>query len=251
MSNRAAAYLAMQTDWHRWQMQDLDEPTLPESELPDTPPPSAAEIAAKTQAELEQAQQRGHQQGYDAGHEQGWEAGHKMGLQEGHESGLKTGYEAGMALAQEELAEHKAKFEALLLASSTSIGKLNESMGQALITLAIDIAEHVLGDTLQQYPHSMLPLISQILHLEPGDQSLLTLYLHPDDLDIVKNYLLEQSESRPWRLQADSTLQRGDCIARSAYGEIDASLRTRWRRSLGALANTPYLGDSSLDSESA
>lgn len=240
MSNRLSAYTAMQSDWHRWEMQDLDEPASPMPEdITVAPVPTPEELAAQAKAQLEQAQAEGHQEGYQVGQQQGHKIGYDAGHAEGYSAGQAAGYQAGMESAQAELATHKALFEQLTQQCSQSIGDLNESMGQALIRLAINIAEHVLAETVKTHPDTILGIVNQVLQQDPADQSLLTLALHPDDLGIVKAYLQEQSDTRPWRLQADPQLQRGDCIARSAYGDIDATLSTRWRRSIGALAQTP------------
>lgn len=251
MSNRLSAYKAMQSDWHRWEMQDLDESKALTPEATIEPIPTPEELAAQAKAQLEQAQADGHHEGYQLGQQQGYQSGYDKGQAEGYAAGQSAGYQAGMDDAQAQLASHKALFEQLTLRCSESIGELNESMGQALIRLAIDIAEHVLADTITLRPESILGIVHQVLHQDPTDQSLLTLVLHPDDLDIVKQYLQEQVDTRPWRLQADAQLQRGDCIARSAYGDIDATLRTRWRRSIGALAQTPPIQNSTCSSGSS
>lgn len=236
MSKPVSAYQQMQADWHRWQMQDLEDNTNPTSPTVEPDTPTQQEILAQTRNLHEQAQERGYQEGYAAGHQQGLENGEQQGRQQGHDLGYQDGYQAGMDKAQAELADHAHLFEQLADRGAESLDKLYESMGQALIKLSTRIAEHMLGQALMTHPEHVLGLVQQVLSTEPDEQSLLTLSLHPDDLAIVQPYLPKHGGTRPWRLQADKHLARGDCVARSAYGDIDATLGTRWRRCLAALS---------------
>ncbi|WP_341667019.1 flagellar assembly protein FliH [Alcaligenes sp. SDU_A2] len=236
----ASAYADLQESWSRWQMQGLDEPApQPEPVEPEFEPPSEQELQQQLDELRAQAQAQGHQEGYQAGHEQGHAAGLAAGQESGHAQGYEAGMAAGLAQAQEQIAEHAQAFIAINHACSQSIETLDQEIGQALIGLATRIAEHVLRSTLNEQPERIKDLVADVLRADPGDTSALLLSLHPDDIALVREYLSEEAEQRPWRLQPDATLQRGDCIVRSAYGDIDATLATRWQRALSALGLKP------------
>ncbi|MGE8546992.1 MAG: flagellar assembly protein FliH [Alcaligenes sp.] len=240
MSNKASAYAELQESWSRWQMQGLDEPEEPAVPAePEFVPPTDEELQRQLEDQRAQAQERGHQEGYQAGYEQGRAAGEAAGRESGHAEGYEAGVAAGMAKAQEQIEQHAQAFMALNRACSQSIETLDQEIGQALISLATRIAEHVLRSTLDAQPERIRDLVADVLRADPGDTSLLVLSLHPEDVALVREYLTSEAELRPWRLQADASLQRGDCIVRSAYGDIDATLTTRWRRALSALGLQP------------
>jgi len=108
-------------------------------------------------------------------------------------------------------------------------------MGQALIRLAPSIAENELERTIKAEPRRIRDLVAEVLRSDPGDTSALELSLHPDDISLVREFLIEQGEPRAWRLQEDPQLQRGECRVRSSYGDIDATFATRWKRALASL----------------
>lgn len=236
MSKGASAYAELQESWSRWQMQGLDEPAAPVvPPEPEIIPPTEEELQRQLDEQRSHAQEQGHQEGYQAGYEQGRTAGESAGQESGHAAGYEAGMAAGMAKAQEHIEQHAQAFIALNRACSQSIETLDQEIGQALIGLATRIAEHVLRSTLQQQPERITDLVADVLRADPGDTSFLVLSLHPDDIELVRNYLVSESEPRPWRLEPDPGLQRGDCLVRSSYGDIDATLSTRWQRALSAL----------------
>lgn len=52
----------------------------------------------------------------------------------------------------------------------------------------------------------------------------------------MKNSLGGELQAAGWQLRADDSLARGGCRVRSASGEMDASLESRWKRVAGAFS---------------
>ncbi len=233
---KASAYSELQDSWTRWQMQGLDDPTpANEPQEPEFVPPTQEELQRELDEQRSQAQEEGHQQGYQAGFDQGHAAGLAAGQESGHALGYEAGISAGMAKAQEQIDQYIKEFVALNQNCAQSIEMMNQEMGQALIQLATRIAEHVLQSTITSEPGRIRDLVAEVLRSDPGDTSALELSLHPDDISLVREFLIEQGEPRAWRLQEDAQLQRGECRVRSSYGDIDATFATRWKRALASL----------------
>ena len=233
---KASAYSELQDSWTRWQMQGLDDPApANEPQEPEFIPPTQEELQRELDEQRSQAQEEGHQQGYQAGFDQGHAAGLAAGQESGHALGYEAGISAGMAKAQEQIDQYIKEFVALNQNCAQSIEMMNQEMGQALIQLATRIAEHVLQSTITSEPGRVRDLVAEVLRSDPGDTSALELSLHPDDISLVREFLIEQGEPRAWRLQEDAQLQRGECRVRSSYGDIDATFATRWKRALASL----------------
>jgi flagellar assembly protein FliH len=227
--------------WRRWRMASFAEQDAALIvEEPPEPGPDPAEVLAE-------ARRAGHAQGLQEGRAEGYDLGVAEGKPRGYEEGLAQGREAGYAeglqQARQQGAEEAEQLRAVADATAVSLGALEEKTGQALLTLALDIARQVLRTTLATEPESMLAAVREVLHLSPGASAPLRLWLHPLDLELVRLHLAEELRSGPWRVLADESITRGGCRAETSLGDIDATLETRWRRVAASLGRTMPFGD--------
>jgi flagellar assembly protein FliH len=231
----------LDTRWQRWVPGSFDEPKaaaqpVPEAQADADPGlPDPEQLRLEIEALREAARQLGHADGYKEGRDQGLkdgqEEGLKLGEQQGFDAGFTAGHTAGMKQADAELAQLRATASQAL----ASLEQLENTIGQSLIQLAIRIAEQVLHTSLRTEPERLTDLVRDILHTDRHNDTLLTLRVHPDDHDLISRYLETDPSAGQWRLLADPNLQRGDCLAESPLGMIDATLNTRWERATAAL----------------
>lgn len=179
----------------------------------------------------------GHAEGYAAGHAQGLEAGTDEGYKAGHSQGYEAGFSAGHASGRERAGQETSQLEALAQECATSIAAVEQEMGQALISLAVTIAEQVLRSTLDTQPEKILDVVRDITHMDTGRETILTLRINPADLELVQEYLDGDPGAGKWRLAPDASIERGGCIAQTALGSIDATLQTRWQRVTSSLGH--------------
>lgn len=217
--------------WQRWRMATFDRPAPSPRGARDMPPELREELDQLRQA----ARAEGHAAGYAAGHALGLEEGRRDGLQQGQEQGREAGHAEGYAAGAQAARREAQELQAVAAASAEALDAVQAEMGQAMVSLALDIAQQILRSTLAVEPARILDVIREIFHAEPERQSLLELRLHPSDLELVRNYLEADAGLRNWRLSADPTIERGGCMARTALGDIDATIQTRWRRIAAAL----------------
>jgi len=211
--------------------------------VPSSPPkPDLNRLHAEVQRLRDAAQTRGHAEGYAAGHAQGLAEGAEAGRAAGHQQGYDEGYQAGHQAGQALAAQEAEQLRALAHGSANALESLHEDLGQAIVALSIKIAEQVLRSTLQAYPDKLLDVVHDILQIEQGKEAALKLRLNPDDLALVRQYLDSEGVGAAWRLVPDSAIERGGCIADTALGSIDASLRTRWHRVVAALGHPATSG---------
>lgn len=227
--------------WRRWEMESFDPAPAP-------PPPAAgpaaeavaalpdpADVLAEIQRLREAAQNRGHAEGYAAGHAQGHEAGLREGREQGRREGHDAGYAAGHAEGLEMARQEAERLHQITQACAQSIGDIEAATGDALVALALSVAEQVLRSALNTEPERILDLIRDVVHVDGSHQGLLRLRLNPADVDMVERYLQQDATVAQWRLQADPAIERGGCVVETALGNIDATLQTRWQRVVSTL----------------
>lgn len=237
MSERKATLYREAQDWQRWEMSSFDAPVPASKPAAEPPAPDPAILRKEIQRLREAAQASGHAEGYAAGHEQGLREGRETGMASGREEGYNTGMAAGLASGQEQARHESEQLRAMAQACAQSIASLEADMGQALISLSIRIAEQVLRSTLDAHPEKILDLLRDVLQVESGDDAILTLRIHPADLELARRYVQEEAGTRRCRLVPDPAIERGGCIAETALGSIDATLQTRWKRVTSALGH--------------
>jgi len=220
--------------WQPWRMTAFDLPAMPDPIPEDEAATICAEPAPDPEAVREAARlagwSEGQQQGYEQGHSEGYAAGLTQGTEVGRAEGHSEGYAAGLVEGQALAREHAEHLKALADELARSLRDLEEDVGQGLITLALDIARHVVGDTLAQHPEALIHSVRQVMQADPAAAAPLRLWVHPDDLALVNGYLADELNDSDWHVLSDATLSRGGCRAETAFGAIDATLETRWRR---------------------
>lgn len=197
----------------------------------------AAAHAARLAEERQQAQAEGYTEGLRAGREQGLQEGHTQGHAEGYAAGHEQGLQEGRASARAEADAVRA----VLRECKTAVAGLHEAVGPALLQLARDIAQQVVRSELKLQPELIVDVVRELLETETIAQTPATVYLHPDDAALVAHHVGEALAEDGWRIAHDATLSRGGCRIRSAYGDLDATLQTRWREICAAAGgDTPW-----------
>lgn len=229
--------------WERWEMQAFESPKLDQHHHEATAEPDLLLDAASILAEIQEAKQlaiqqgydegfaKGHAEGYTEGSAEGHATGYTEGFKEGHSKGLNEGHAEGAVKAQQET----DRLAELVSATQSTLNHLHEDMGQALLSLAVKIASHVLYSNLQEQPERILDLIKHLLHIDPDGKNPLTLSVNPLDFELVSHYLRNNENTQNWRVIENSEITAGGCKARTALGDIDATLEARWRRTTSTL----------------
>lgn len=232
------------TAWRRWEMSDFENLHAQESRARHTTAPLPDDVINRLEemgrAIRVKAQQNGHDEGYKAGHAKGYDVGKADGTAAGRQEGYNAGFQAGYVHGQTKAEAEATQLAAMAASCAQSLATMEGEVGQALINLAISIARQVVRSTLEVHPEKILDTVRDILYMESSKEAVLTLRMHPDDLQLVQEYVAEDPGAIKWRLIADATVEHGGCLAETALGNIDATLQTRWQR----VAST--LGESSI-----
>lgn len=228
--------------WRRWQMLSFDEP--PPVEVEPEPEPDPGPDPEVVMAQLRaQASAEGHAAGHAQGHAEGLAAGHAEGHEAGLAAGREAGYAEGLAQAREQGAEEARRLHALVQACAESVGSLEEKMGQSLLTLALDIAQQVVRTTLAEQPDTVASAVREVLHINPTAGGQMRLWANPADIELIRLHLADELKEGHWRVLADESIARGGVRAETPFGDIDATLQTRWRRVAASLGRNVHWED--------
>ena len=228
--------------WRRWQMLSFDEPppVAVEPEPEPDPGPDPEVVMAQLRAE---ASAEGHAAGHAQGHAEGLAAGHAEGHEAGLAAGREAGYAEGLAQAREQGAEEARRLHALVQACAESVGSLEDKMGQSLLTLALDIAQLVVRTTLAEQPDTVASAVREVLHINPTAGGQMRLWANPADIELIRLHLADELKEGHWRVLADESIARGGVRAETPFGDIDATLQTRWRRVAASLGRNVHWED--------
>lgn len=237
MSDLSQAWRATDAE-RRWRMAELEPPATGRrtARSPAGPDIGAAadggdtaEPGAERHAQLDEARRQARQEGYDAGFAAGREAGHARGLEEGR----KTGEHEVRQRERETL-----KMLASLAENfSTALADLDDEVVERMVHLALAVGHQLAGAALQTDERETANLVRGLLREDAMLNGQPRLWLHPDDLDRVRDALGAELDAAGWSLQPDDGIARGGCRVTSVAAELDATVETRWQTLLARVGD--------------
>lgn len=174
---------------------------------------SANNATAPTAEELEQIHARAHSEGHSAGYKEGFD----------------QGFSDGAEKLQKELGVQADYLRQLVQALSGSLATMDQQVEAEIAELAASIARQVLQRELSINPEQILDAVRQGIGLLPASRRFLHLYLHGEDIPLVRNALEEELSDHNWKLINDPSLNRGSCRLETDTSELSVDLDQRLR----------------------
>lgn len=142
---------------------------------------------------------------------------------EARAAGEAAGYEAGLARAAEELAEPRAAFAAALAGIDVVRDDVAAAVERHSVELALAIAERIVGVAIEVDPTVVCEVVQGALR-RVVERDRLVVDVHPDDVEIVREWIGGQSEvaSSAVEVRPERRVARGGAVVRTVEGEIDA-----------------------------
>ena len=144
---------------------------------------------------------------------------------QGYTKGLADGKEQAFEDYNAELKKHTEKLTAALQDIDTARTEIAEDIKQKAFTLLEAIADTLLADARGHYPQDLLkPVIGVLDTLTQEQKQHLVIYTPPETKDFLTQTLLKNGNTKELTeetIQADNTLQTGDCIVEWADGGAD------------------------------
>ncbi|MDT8364652.1 MAG: flagellar assembly protein FliH [Nitrosomonas sp.] len=162
--------------------------------------------------------------------------------QQARQEGAQAGYQAGKEQAAQDSAATQQRLHLLVSAFEQALLKMDQTVAQDVLALAIDLARKIVGQAVEVKPGLVLPVIETALRQLPDTTETLRLKLHPQDAALVCEHFSGQSTRLTWEITEDSQIEPGGCQVARGGCEVDASLPTRWQRTLASLGQEqPWL----------
>jgi flagellar assembly protein FliH len=154
-------------------------------------------------------------------HQEAWQEGYNLGQEEGKKAGFEAGRQDGEKYARQ--LRHLAE------ALETDRLRQDEEVAQEILALAIAVAQQMVGATLSVKPELILSTIREALLSLPTLSGHHRVVVHPDNAQMVREWLDQEHNHLSWKIVEDNQLESGGFKFESAHSELDASMQTRWR----------------------
>lgn len=147
----------------------------------------------------------------------------KQAYDEAYARGLKE----GMAAGQSKLREQAQVFIGLANALHKPIKQTDEIIENEIVLMCMSIAKQIIRREISLDSGHIISVIREALAVLPVASQKVRIFLHPDDVVLVRKVLAELNEDISWSVVDDLTLTRGGCKVSTENSQIDATLETR------------------------
>jgi flagellar assembly protein FliH len=187
------------------------------------PPAAESEIEPEPNLLLEHAVAEARQQAFADGFAHGHDAGGKE---------VRDALEAAMRRSTEEAG---ARLGQLMHSMTDQLIGCEHKIARQILDLACDIARQVVRQELQSSTGHLRAVIGEALEQIVEDGLPATVRMHPDDLALMKDALLDTLGENAPEFVADVTISPGGCLVQTPSATVDATVEKRWSRALGNL----------------
>ncbi|MDF1583766.1 MAG: flagellar assembly protein FliH [Methyloprofundus sp.] len=203
---------------------------------------AASPVLTVEQIEAMQAQayDEAFAKGKEEGYAVGFAEGKELGVAEGKAEGLEQGYAENKHLLQEQV----ARFIPLLESLTEPFAQLDEQVEASIARLAIIIAKHVVRRELKLDPKQIIAVVKESVKALPVARQKITLVLHPDDAELVRESLSLDADAPTWAIEEDPLLTRGGCIVSTETSHIDATVENKLSTIIATVLGDERQGES-------
>jgi flagellar assembly protein FliH len=154
---------------------------------------------------------------------QAQEEGYKTGYEEGHQSG----YQAGIEAAQKDIQQQVSHLQSIIELLQQPLNDLDDIIESDLVLMVMTMARQILRRELKAEPEHVIGAMRAALKALPSSDRAMKIFVHPDDLDLIRKGLSleDDSEQRQWI--EDPLLTRGGVRIETADTTIDATVEAR------------------------
>ncbi len=148
-----------------------------------------------------------------------------------YNDGFLQGKKDGEELGKRQFEAMSNRLRSLIEALSQQGDTLFAKYETQIVRLALEIAKKVVQRELETSPEIVVDVVRRAAK-EISEATSIKIMLNPKDLDIVKEYVLNDIEltgGHQIEFTAHSDLKRGGCIIETEFGLVDASLEGRWK----------------------
>lgn len=157
------------------------------------------------------------------------------GFAHGHTAGSKEVRDALEAAMRRSIEETGVRMGQLLHDTAEQLLAAEQKVARQILDLACDIARQVVRQELQGSTGHLRAVIGEALEQIVEDGLPATVRMHPDDLALMKDALLDTLGENAPEFVADVTIAPGGCLVQTPSATVDATIEKRWSRAIGNL----------------
>ena len=144
--------------------------------------------------------------------------------QEAYDEGLAKGYNDGKQSATQQLSQ---VMEAVLNRSARPLQQLDREVEEQLVQLVMAVTRQLVRREIKTEPGEIVAVVREAMQMLPVSAREVQLFLHPEDVQIIKQVLSDGDNHTYWKLNSDPTLERGGCRIQTESSSIDATVERR------------------------
>ena len=156
-------------------------------------------------------------------HKDAYDEGFNMGRKEGRSQGYKEGREQVELESQELFQRLGDIFKSL----ADPVSLLDDEIEYSIAELTLSIARQLVRREIKTEPGEIVAVVREAVKALPLSARKPTIYLHPEDIQLVRNALSVGEDEKSYRFEEDLLLTRGDCRVETESSNIDASIEAR------------------------
>lgn len=162
-----------------------------------------------------------------------WENEKKQLISKTKELGYKEGFSTGKEESLNHYAEILRKANGIVDSASVDYHAILENSEDVILKLAIESSEKILQKKLEENPESFVNIVKAAIK-DIKEQSMISIYLHPDNYQMV----IGQKDELSRLLDSDAKLsiyvkdgmKINNCLIEHPFGQIDASIDTQLKQ---------------------
>jgi flagellar assembly protein FliH len=151
------------------------------------------------------------------------------------ERGREEGHAAGLIAAQQQAARRSQHLDKLVQSLLAGFAQLEAEGADAVLDLALEVARQVLRREVDVRRDAVLAPLREAVASIIDQQTHPRVYLHPEDLMLLKGELDADGTLKGCRFLPDPAVGRAGCRVETQQAEVDATVHSRWRRVVAAL----------------
>lgn len=154
------------------------------------------------------------------------------------QEGFQAGFAAGEKKALEQYVQKLDEANKVVDIATTDYHKTLDQSEDTIVKIAVYIAEKIIKDQIDNDPNKFKNIVEAAI-TEIKDQSVVAIYLHPNEYQFVIDQKQELKNALDGdakiEVYADHKLAKKSCLIKHPFGEIDASVDTQLEQIRSAL----------------
>jgi len=150
----------------------------------------------------------------------------QQAIQEGAKQGYEEGFAKGLKAGESKILQQVKSLESIIQALASPFDEFDERVENEIASLAIQISKQLVRRELKVDSGQVVGVVKEAIAALPSSAQHIRLFLHPEDLELVKS-ALSLDDSARWELVEDPVITRGGCRVATDVSTIDATIENR------------------------